>query len=120
MELSRWQQNALEYRMRIWQQTIDRCKAQSCKSCDNIKLKMQRERDMYGYYDEAKTLESTPEKYVVLTNGGSFKGSWAKEKDALKFCKNQLKGNTNTRFLILQAIKEVGQKTPEIEIEDIK
>ena len=76
---------------------------------------------MYSYDNRTQAIEATPEKYVVMTTSGQFKGSWAKEKDALNWIKQTIKNDNDRsrRYLILEAIKEIGVKSPEIEIEEL-
>lgn len=71
-------------------------------------------------YDTAPALTASLEKHVVLRTDGVFQGSWAKEKDAMNFCKRMVKTHEKQRYVILEAKKEVGTKTPEIEVEEIK
>ena len=62
------------------------------------------------------------EKYVVMTKGGVFRGSWTKQQDALSYVRREIRDNPTRglRYIILEAKQEVGTKSPEIEIEDIK
>lgn len=107
-----------------WKRIINRCGGLACAGCGLLKMNIKQEEEKMNTYNNQYStlgnLASNPEKYVVMTNTGNFKGSWAKEEHALKYIKNQIKNDTTTRYLILQAIKEVGTKTPEIEIEEIK
>lgn len=72
-----------------------------------------------GQYMATNQIQAQVEKFVVLTTGGVFKGSWAKEGDALSFIRREIKNESKSRYLILEALKEVGTKSPEIEIEKI-
>ena len=67
-------------------------------------------------------IDSKIEKYVVMTTGGTFRGSWAKQQDALSYTRREIRNHPTRdyRFIILEAKQEVGAKSPEIEIEDIK
>ena len=66
------------------------------------------------------TLERKIEKYVVMTTCGIMHSSYETEKEALDYCKRCLRDKCDKRFLILVVSKEVGQKSPEIEIEEVK
>ena len=81
-----------------------------------------------NYYDAGASIktntaavETIMEKYVVMTTSGFLKGSWAKEKDAINWIKQAIKNDRDSarRYLILEAVKEIGTKTPEIEIEEL-
>lgn len=96
-----------------------------CTKCSFIKNTLERQ---FGGIDEAIEAMNTYntssvsviiEKYVVLSTSGYYKGSWVKEADAIAFCKKEVKSDTDKRFVILEAKKEIGTKTPEIEIEEL-
>lgn len=68
-----------------------------------------------------KSISTNLEKWVVISNNGSLQGSWEKQKDAVDFCRRALRDRSNTqRYLLLESKKEIGTKSPEIEIEEIK
>lgn len=66
-----------------------------------------------------RNVDMTVEKWLVLTTSGVLKGTFEKEKGASQYIQKQVKENPNTRYILARAEKEVGAKSPEIEIEDI-
>lgn len=72
--------------------------------------------------ENSMNISTNIEKYVVMTTGGNFQGSWEKEKDAIMAVRRMIKNNNgrDVRYIVLEAKKEIGTKSPEIEIEDIK
>ena len=60
------------------------------------------------------------DKFVVMTTCGQLHSSYTTEEDAMAYCKRCLKDSGKKRFLILVVSKEIGHKSPEIEIEEIK
>lgn len=58
-------------------------------------------------------------KYVVIKNNGSYLSSFDEEKAAIDWCRKAVKLEPDNRYYILESKKEVGAKSPEIEIEDL-
>ena len=68
------------------------------------------------------TLERKPEaplRYTVLNQYRTVQGSWVKEKDALKFIKEDIRANPTNKYYILEAVKEVATETPKLLIEEL-
>lgn len=88
---------------------------------NKTKLLWDLEMNNYNTIARCNDRRETMEKYVVLTTEGYFKGSWKKQKDALNHIKQAIKNDRDSgrRYLILEALQEVGTKTPEIEIEEL-
>ncbi len=58
-------------------------------------------------------------KFVVITKGYHNCGSYDTEEEALESVKEMVKGGSLERFIILEAKKEAGVTTPEMEIEEL-
>ena len=59
------------------------------------------------------------EKYTVMTDSLRHCGSWVEEDEAIAFITREVKGGSKARYFLLEAKKEIGVKTPEIEIEEL-
>jgi len=118
-----------EKRIEGWSSSlVDGC---SCTRCNMIKELINEEgskmSNYYGNSGYAKVdtmanelmIERTVEKFAVMTNGAQYKGSWAKEEDAISFIKREIKSGSKQRYIVLEAKKEIGTKSPEIEIEEL-
>ncbi len=76
--------------------------------------------NVQAFYNDKLQLDLPKlKKYVVITGSYRFCGTYKQEQEALEYIENEVKNDSKERFYILEAKKEVGVKTPEMQIEEL-
>lgn len=85
------------------------------------RINAKNERDIMNYLcgEATKQVSVDMKKFVVMTTTGRLMTSFPTDEEAVSFCKREVKLNNEKRYVILEAKKEVGTKSPEVEIEEL-